>query len=123
MKCQNCREELTNPPICDYCHYGALPSKMTDQTTPESGLIGLSAEAPMGPGPLRWTNMPNEAGTWFRYYRSSFQTYEYVVIGPRGPEYARIPGCLLDTHEGMRWLGPIPPDPDAQEDWPKRDVK
>lgn len=40
MKCHHCREELANPPICDYCHYGALPSKMTDQTTPETGLIG-----------------------------------------------------------------------------------
>lgn len=46
MICQHCGKELTNPPICDYCHYGAMPAKMTDQTTPETGLIGSPTSVP-----------------------------------------------------------------------------
>lgn len=73
---------------------------------------------------MKWTNVPDEPGTWFKYYRGSFQTYEYFVKGPRGLEYSRIQGVLVDhAIDGMRWLGPIPPDPESDQVFSKRDVK
>lgn len=72
---------------------------------------------------MKWTDLPDQAGTWFKFYHSRFQGYEYVVMGPQGAEYSRIPGCLLDrVDEGYRWLGPVPLDPEAPEDRSKRDV-
>ena len=72
---------------------------------------------------MRWLDLPDEVGTWFGYYRGKFQTYEYLVQGPRGLEYSRIPGVLFSSSDGWRWLGPIPVDPDAPQAISNRDVK
>ena len=71
-----------------------------------------------------WEDVPNAPGTWFQYYRSTFQSYDYFVFGPRGLEYARVPGHPAPNQcDRFRWFGPIPLDPQAEEEISKRDVK
>jgi hypothetical protein len=65
-----------NPPPINDPEARELVEKIENYegTVPE-GLTDLFANVPLV---IRWLDSPDAAGTWFKFYMSRFQGYEYV---------------------------------------------